>query len=98
MNASMNGFRRKTFHLWKNGAIKYITHLEKLSYFPKLYNFREIMLFSQYPSENLLVELYVLSNNLETTIKYSQKLSIIGMTRSVSCFVCIEIIVFTLFA
>ena len=36
----------------KNGAIKYITHLDKFSYFPKHYNFHEIMLYSQYPSEN----------------------------------------------
>ena len=36
----------------------------------------------------------VLDNNLN----YAQKLSIKDMVRSVSCFVCIEIIVFTLFA
>ena len=45
----------------KNGAIKkYITHLDKLikfSYFPKHYNFHEIMLYSQYPSENFQVEI-----------------------------------------
>ena len=91
----------------KNGAIKYITHLDKLSYFPKHYNFHEIMLYSQYPFENFKLK-FVFS---QTTWKYSdemtvsqnnfkcaQKLSIIDMTRSVSCFVCIEIIVFTLFA
>ena len=27
----------------KNGAIKYITHLDKFSYFPKHHNFHEIM-------------------------------------------------------
>ena len=59
LNASMNGFvelstqyRRKIFDLWKNGAIKYITHLDKFSYFPKHYNFHEITLYSQYPSKN----------------------------------------------
>ena len=31
----------------KNGAIKYITHLDKFSYFPKHYNFHETMLYSQ---------------------------------------------------
>ena len=65
LNASRNGFQRKTFDLWKNGAIKYITHLDKFSYFPKQYNFNEIMLYSQYPSENFLVEICVLSNNLK---------------------------------
>ena len=35
LNASRNGFQRKTFDLWKNGAIKYITHLDKFSYFNK---------------------------------------------------------------
>ena len=92
----------------KNGAIKYITHLDKFSYFQKHYNFHEIMLYSQYPSENFQVAICVHS---QTTWKYSdemtvsqnnfncaQKLSIIDMTRSVSCIVCIEIIVFTLFA
>ena len=43
LNASRNGFQRKTFDLWKNGAIKYITHLDKFSYFPKHCNFNEIM-------------------------------------------------------
>ena len=28
--------------------------LDKFSYFPKHYNFHEIMLYSQYPSENIL--------------------------------------------
>ena len=60
------------------------------------------MLYSQYPSENFLVEICVLSNN-EMTVSQNnfncaQKLSIMDMTRSVSCFVCIQIIVFTLFA
>ena len=54
LNASRNGFQQKTFDLWKNGAIKYITHLDKFLYFPKHYNFNEIMLYSQYPSENFL--------------------------------------------
>ena len=49
----------------KNGAIKYITHLDKFSYFPKHYNFHEIMLYSQCPSENFQVEICVLSNNLK---------------------------------
>ena len=49
----------------KNGVIKYITHLGKFSYFPKHYNFYEIMLYSQYPSENFQVEICVLSNNLK---------------------------------
>ena len=44
LNASMNGFRRKILIYGKNGAIKYITHLDKFSYFPKHYNFHEIML------------------------------------------------------
>ena len=70
----------------KNGAIKYITHLDKFPYFPKHYNFHEIMLYSQY--------LDSFTNNFNC----AQKLSIKDMTRSVSCFVCIEIIVFTLFA
>ena len=82
----------------KNGAIKYITHLDKFSYFPKHYNFHEIMLYSQYPFENFQVEICVLSNNLnsdEMTVSQNnfncaQKLSIIDMTRSVSCFVCIS--------
>ena len=79
----------------KSGAIKYITHLDKFSYFPKQFNFHEIMLYSQYPSENFKVEICALSQN---NYNCAQKLSIIDMTRSVSCFVCIEIIVFTLFA
>ena len=37
----------------KNGATKYITHLDKFSYFRKHYNFHEIM-YSQY---KLLVEM-----------------------------------------
>ena len=89
----------------KNGAIKYITHLDKFSYFPKHYNFHEIMLYFQYPSENFQVEMCVLSNRYfdEMTVSQNnfncaQKLQIIDMTRSISCFVCIEIIVFTLFA
>ena len=91
----------------KNGAIKYITHLDKFSYFPKHYNFHETMLYSQYPFENFQVEICVLSYNLkysdEMTVSQNnfdcaQKISIIDMTISVSCFVCIEIIVFTLFA
>ena len=49
----------------KNGAIEYITHLDKFSYFPKQYNFHEIMLYSQYPFENFQVEICVLSNNLK---------------------------------
>ena len=49
----------------KNGAIKYITYLDKFSYFPKHYNFYEIMLYSQYPSESFQVEICVLSNNLK---------------------------------
>ena len=40
----------------KNGAIKYITHLDKFSYFPKHYNFHEIMLYSQCLSKNYEVE------------------------------------------
>ena len=91
----------------KHGAIKYITHLDKFSYFPKHYNFHETMLYSQYPFENFQVEICVLSYNLkysdEMTVSQNnfncaQQLSIIDMTISVSCFVCIEIIVFTLFA
>ena len=91
----------------KNGAIKYVTHLDKFSYFPKHYNFHEIMLYSQFSTENFQVEICVLSNNLknfdEMTVSQNnfncaQKLSIIDITRSVSCFVCLEIIVFTLFA
>ena len=46
----------------KNGAIKYITHFDKFSHFPKHCNFHEIMLYSQYPSENFQVEICVLSN------------------------------------
>ena len=52
----------------KNGAIKYMTYLDKLikfSYFPKHYNFHEIMLYSQYPSKNFQVEICVLSKNLK---------------------------------
>ena len=49
----------------KNGAIKYIIHLDKFSYFPKHYNFQEIMLYSQYPSENFQVKVCVLSKNLK---------------------------------
>ena len=90
----------------KNGAIKYITHLDKFSYFLK-HNFHETMLYSQYPFENFQVEICVLSYNLkysdEMTVSQNnfncaQKLSIIDTTINVSCFVCIEIIVFTLFA
>ena len=40
----------------KNGAIKYITHLDKFSYFRKHYNFHEIM-YSQYSSKNFQVEM-----------------------------------------
>ena len=65
----------------KNGAIKYITHLDKFSYFLS-YNLK----YSD--------EMTVSQNNFNC----AQKLSIIDMTISVSCFVCIEIIVFTLFA
>ena len=66
LNASMNGFRQKIFDLWKkNSAIKYITHLDKFSYFPKQYNFHEIMLYSPYPSENFQFEICILSNNLK---------------------------------
>ena len=65
LNRSLNGFRRNIFDLWKNGAIKYITHLDKFSYFPKHYNFHEVILYSQYPSENFQVEIFVLSNNLK---------------------------------
>ena len=75
-------------------SIYIYTYLDKFSCFPKHYNFHEIMLYSQYPSKNFQVEICVLSNNSNS----AQKLSIIDMTRSVSCFVCIEIIVFTLFA
>ena len=91
----------------KNDAIKYITHLDKFSYFPKHNNFHETMLYSQYPFENFQVEICALSYNLkysdEMTVSQNnfncaQKLSIIDMTISVSCFVCIEIIVFALFA
>ena len=53
----------------KNGAIKYITHLDKFSYFPKHHNFHEIMLYSQYPSENFQVEISVLSNNLKIFLR-----------------------------
>ena len=49
LTASMNGFQRKIFHFWKNGAIKYITHLDKFSYPPKHYNFHKIMLYSLNP-------------------------------------------------
>ena len=49
----------------KNGVIKYITHLDKFSYFPKHYNFHETMLYSQYLSENFQVEICVLSNNMK---------------------------------
>ena len=49
LNASMNGFRRKISIYGKSGAIKYITHLDKFSYFPKHYNFHEIILYSPYP-------------------------------------------------
>ena len=62
--ASRNGFQRKTFDLWKNGAIKHITHLDKFSYFPKHYNFHEILLHSQYPSENFQIEICVLSKKI----------------------------------
>ena len=61
LNASTNGFRV----YGKKGAIKYITHLDKFSYFPKHYNFHEIMLYSQCPSEIFQVEICVLSNNLK---------------------------------
>ena len=45
LNASMNGFQQKDIRFMdKNGAIEYITHLDKFSYFPKQYNFHEIML------------------------------------------------------
>ena len=60
LNASMDGFRRDIRFIEKNGAIKYITHLDKFSYFPKHYNFHEIMFYSQYPSENFQVEICVL--------------------------------------
>ena len=53
----------------KNGAIKYITHLDKFSYFPKHFNFHEIMLYSQYPSENFQVEISVLSINLKIFLR-----------------------------
>ena len=56
----------------KNGAIKYITHLDKLSYFPKHYNCHETMLYSQYPFENFQVEICVLSYNL----KYSDEMTV----------------------
>ena len=65
------------------------------------------MLYSQYLFENFQFEICVLSYNLkysdEMTVSQNnfnceQKLSIIDVTISVSCFVCIEIIVFTLFA
>ena len=83
----------------KNDAIKYITHLDKFSYFefPKHNNFHETMLYSQYPFENFQVEICALSYNLkysdEMTVSQNnfncaQKLSIIDMTISVSCFVC----------
>ena len=49
----------------KNGTIRYITHLDKISHFPKYYNFHEIMLYSPYPSEIFQVEICVLSNNLK---------------------------------
>ena len=65
LNASMNGFRRKMSIYGKNGAIKYITHLDNFSYFPKHYNFHEIMLYSPYPSENFQVEICILSNTLK---------------------------------
>ena len=66
LNASMNGFFGETYSIYgKNGAIKYITHLDKFPYFPKHHNFHEIILYSQYPSENFQVEICVLSNNLK---------------------------------
>ena len=69
----MNGFRGKIFSIYgKNGAIKYITHLDKFSYFPKHYNFHETMLYSQYPFENFQVEISVLSYNL----KYSDEMTV----------------------
>ena len=58
-------FSKRHLIYGKNGAIKYITHLDKFSYSPKQYNFREIMLYSQYPSENFKVEICVLSNSLK---------------------------------
>ena len=46
----------------KNGAIKYITHLDTFSYFPRHYHFHEIILLhSQYPSKNFQVDICVLS-------------------------------------
>ena len=43
-----------TLHIWINSDI-----------FQKHYNFHEIMLYSQYPSENFQDEICVLSNNLK---------------------------------
>ena len=43
LNASMNGFGERYSIYGKSGAIKYSTHLDKFSYFPKHYNFHEIM-------------------------------------------------------
>ena len=60
LNASRIGFQRDIRFMEKM-----ITHLDKFSYFPKHYNFHEIMLNSQYPSENFQVEICVLSNNLK---------------------------------
>ena len=69
----MNGFRGKIFSIYgKNCAIKYITHLDKFSYFPKHYNFHETMLYSQYPFENFQVKISVLSYNL----KYSDEMTV----------------------
>ena len=54
----------------------------------------EVMLYSQYPSENSLSCFYVLSNNLkiftrdECFTNYTRKLSNIDLLRGVACFVC----------
>ena len=66
LNTSMNMVFGERYSIYgKNGAIKYIAHLDKFSYFPKHYNFHEIVLYSQYPTENFQVEICVLSNNLK---------------------------------
>ena len=60
-------------------------------YCPKIFKLKFV--FSQTTSDN--------SDEMtvsQTNFNCAQKLSIIDMTRSVSCFVCIEIIAFTQFA
>ena len=62
--ASKTCFRRKIFDLWKKMEQLSTLHINS-HIFPKHYNFHEIMLYSQYPSENFQAEICVLSNNLK---------------------------------